>query len=218
MPPQTGPQSVKMLLACSNRHQKLLQTCSKPVSHLRALDWQKKLSGILSTLGERQGMRSQGSRVLKFYGLARIGPKKSSADSQQAYESIARVRSEKSFGKFTNPRWEAAHAQVGQKSAKLLLASSNRPQKSSADPQQNCEALARIRSAKKRVGNFVNPRREAAHSQVGPHSETILVACSNPAPKSFADSQEACESFAPDRSAKKSVENCVNPRWEAAHA
>ena len=159
-------------------------------------------------------MHRQGPRVPKVYCLARIGPKKVlQTRSKPGSYLRALDRQKKSVGNFVNPRWEAAHAQAGPQIAQILLACSNRPQKSSADSEQACQSFARVRSEKKSVGNIVNPRWEAAHAQAGPRvPKSYWLLRIGPKRVLQTRNKPASHLRALDRQKKISVGNFVNPK------
>ena len=164
---QAGPQSVKILLACQNRPKPVLQTSSKPASHLRALDQPRKVSGILSTLGGREHMRSQGPRVRKFYFLARISPKKDLQTYSKPASHLHALDQQKKCLKIRQTQVGgsayAGRAPKCQNFAGFLESA----QSCSADSQQACESFARVRSARKRVLGFLSTlsRRERMRKQ-----------------------------------------------------
>ena len=98
-----GPRKRKFYCLARIGPKKVLQTRSKPASHLHALDRQKKVSGISSTLRGRKRMRRQGPRVRKFYCLARIGPKKVVQTCSKPAIYLRALDLQKNIGNFVNP-------------------------------------------------------------------------------------------------------------------
>ena len=144
---QVWTQRKKKLLACRKQPKVVLQTYSKPASYLQALERKLKVSRISPKLSRRKRNRSQaGPKVEKFARLSKTAPS-CSADSHQACESFASIRSQtQSVPSFVHAREGETHAQVCTQSGKRCLAFWNRPKlflQTHSKPLSHFQALDR---------------------------------------------------------------------------
>ena len=118
------------------------------------------------------------------------GAQKSSADSERAGESIARVRWPKLEDRIFRPK--ETGAQGGSRRAQMALGWSHGAQKSSADSERAGESIARVRWPKLEDRIF---RPKETGAQGGSRRAQMALGWSHGAQKSSADSEQAGESI-----------------------
>ena len=185
---QGGPPRAQMAPGWSHGAQKSSGDSQRAAESLARVRWPKLEGRIIrpKETGDQGGLR----RVQMAPGWS-YEAQKSSADSQRAAESLARVRWPKLKGRIFRPKETGAKG--GPRRAQMAPGLSHGAQKSSADSQQAGESIARVRWPQLE-GRIFRPKETGV--QGGTRRAQMAPGWSHGAQKSSADSQRAGESIA----------------------